>query len=629
MNMSETNSKNPLMATPKKKKHLWGLWIPLIVIFSIVILPLGVVAILFYDPHHIDTGITEKKEEAAIFNSVMTDMFDGCRNENPTIDLKITQKQLNQLLYNASNNLPDQASQYLKQFSIQITDDSYVFDLEIEAFDVLKSHVTIKTVIQVDADLGNGDKGFLFAISDLKVGRLGNMQGLLPWAANTIGLDLSSIFSSAGLSIKADVDNLRLTYAYDDFVSDISSKAGSTDPLFLNIFSNFFKENYISFTHVADQHVIGSINMGDFLANPQYTNSDYVINPKMGTNNDTPMLTYYSNIVTSLINANIIPDQNIEENARTTLKFLTYGKDYINSSEESFINSIYDNIKADYCSNLSIDDYSSARKAEVFGDDSSSLMDRVTKEVNDILKDPSTFSDYVADLANPSVDSIYIFGGSKAPFTVTDAEVRDLIKSNENLIGYGFTFIGDDANGDAKVSYAVLDNVYPTMLAADPAVEGSKDMMALTFGLNINGAETSLILPMEGKEVHDGDKHGLSFDMKNADLLFGTKTFPDLKTQLQEIINHVGSSEGDIIQFYKNPETQNIEEVRIMLDFGDYFTKHKDDDPKDPFTEFNRMANDAHAHLVVGFDFKQRSSDAPGKRTGQFDVSIGYVKDSE
>ena len=153
--------------------------------------------------------------------------------------------------------------------------------------------------------------------------------------------------------------------------------------------------------------------------------------------------------------------------------------------------------------------------------------------------------------------------------------------------------------------------------------------MALTFGLNINGAETSLILPMEGKEVHDGDKHGLSFDMKNADLLFGTKTFPDLKTQLQEIINHVGSSEGDIIQFYKNPETQNIEEVRIMLDFGDYFTKHKDDDPKDPFTEFNRMANDAHAHLVVGFDFKQRSSDAPGKRTGQFDVSIGYVKDSE
>ena len=102
MNMSETNSKNPLMATPKKKKHLWGLWIPLIVIFSIVILPLGVVAILFYDPHHIDTGITEKKEEAAIFNSVMTDMFDGCRNENPTIDLKITQKQLNQLLYNAS-----------------------------------------------------------------------------------------------------------------------------------------------------------------------------------------------------------------------------------------------------------------------------------------------------------------------------------------------------------------------------------------------------------------------------------------------------------------------------------------------------------------------------------------------
>lgn len=395
------------------------------------------------------------------------------------------------------------------------------------------------------------------------------MQGLLPWAANTIGLDLSSIFSSAGLSIKADVDNLRLTYAYDDFVSDISSKAGSTDPLFLNIFSNFFKENYISFTHVADQHVIGSINMGDFLANPQYTNSDYVINPKMGTNNDTPMLTYYSNIVTSLINANIIPDQNIEENARTTLKFLTYGKDYINSSEESFINSIYDNIKADYCSNLSIDDYSSARKAAVFGSGDTDVM----KDITDAVNAKIATIDKVAFMTNVIANGSAFLFDEENPFVVSNEMVRDLLKSNENLIGYGFTFVGDDQNGDAKVSYAVLDNVYPTIIAADPAVEGSKDTMALTFGLNINGAETSLILPMEGKEINDSNKHGLSFNMKDAELLFGTKTFPDLKTQLQDIINHVGSTEGDIIQFYKNPETQNIEEIRMMLDFDDYFAK--------------------------------------------------------
>lgn len=627
MNMSETNSKNPLMDTPKKKKHLWGLWIPLIVIFSIVILPLGIVAILFYDPHHIDTGITEKKEEAAIFNSVMTDMFDGCRKENPTIDLKITQKQLNQLLYNASSNLPEQASKYLKQFSIQITDDSYVFDLEIGAFDVLKSHVTIKTIIQVDADLGNGDKGFLFAISDLKVGRLGNMQGLLPWAANTIGLDLSSIFSSAGLSIKADVDNLRLTYSYDDFVSDISSKAGSTDPLFLNIFSNFFKENYISFTHVADQHIIGSINMGDFLVNPQYTNSDYVINPKMGTNNDIPMLTYYSNIVTSLINASIIPDQNVEENARTTLKFLTYGKDYINSSEESFINTIYDNIKADYCSNLSIDDYSSARKTAVFGNDDTDVMkditDAVNKRIEDTMSTPALKAEFVAKVM--AEGSAYLFDEND-PFIVSNEMIRDLLKSNENLIGYGFTFVGDDQNGDAKVSYAILDNVYPTIIAADPAVEGSKDMMALTFGLNINGAETSLILPMEGKEINDSNKHGLSFNMKDANLLFGTKTFPDLKNQLQEIINHVGSTEGDIIQFYKNPETQDIEEIRMMLDFDDYFNNNPDSE----FTKFHKTyAEPNDAKLVIGFDFKQSEGDALGKRVGQFNIKVGYEKPTE
>lgn len=617
--MSKSN--NPLMVEQKKKHHLWGLWVPLIIIFALVILPLSVVMILFYDPHHVDTGIESKKEETEIFSSVMTDMFDGCRNKQaPSIDLKITQQQLNQLLYNASSSLPSQASQYLKQFSVEITDDSYVFDLEIEAFTIAKTHLKLTTKVQAGADVGGGELGFVFAITDMKVGRLGNLEGILPWMLNTVGLDLTNILSGAGLSIHFDVDNLRLTYAYDDFINDLGGKAGYTDPLFMNIFSNFFTENLIAFNHHAESDVTGSVSMTPFLKNDSYTNSDYVRNPKVG---EEDFLTYASNQVQSMIDANIIPENgNLTENARTVLKFLTFGQDFLNSSEKSFVNSIYPDIQVNYCGNRDMATYSDYAKGLSVGETKSNLMDELTAAVNEKLSGGvPVYLTYLNDVLDDG--EAYLFGKDKEPFVVSDKDVHTLLKGNDALIGYGFTFVSDDANGNAKVSYAMLDNFYPTIIPANPEVENSKDTMALTFGLNINGAETSLIMPMEGSVVNHDNVHGLSFNLKDAPLYFGTETFPALKDQLQDIINGISSGDGDMIQFVKNPETQAIESIRMEFDFDKYF----DENPTSSFTDFHRnYAEPANAKLVVDFEFASSLSDAPGKRAGQFNVSVGYVK---
>ena len=616
-----SNSNNPLMVEQKKKHHLWGLWVPLIIIFALVILPLSVVLILFYDPHHVDTGITEKKQETEIFSSVMTDMFDGCRNKQaPSIDLKITQQQLNQLLYNASSSLPSQASQYLKQFSVEITDDSYVFDLEIEAFTIAKTHLKLTTKVQAGADVGGGELGFVFAITDMKVGRLGNLEGILPWMLNTVGLDLTNILSGAGLSIHFDVDNLRLTYAYDDFINDLGGKAGYTDPLFMNIFSNFFTEDLIGFTHHADSDVTGSVSMTPFLSNDAYTNSDYIRNPKVG---EEDFLTYASNQVQSMIDASIIPENgNLTENARTVLKFLSFGQDFLNSSEKSFVNSIYPNIQVNYCGNRDMATYSAYAKGLSVGETKSNLMDELTAAVNADIQENKL--KYATDIAKPDVSSIFIFGEGKDPYRVYDSDVHTLLKGNDALIGYGFTFVSDDANGNAKVSYAMLDNFYPTIIPANPEVENSKDTMALTFGLNINGAETSLIMPMEGSVVNHDNVHGLAFNLKDAPLYFGTETFPALKDQLQDIINGISSGDGDMIQFVKNPETQAIEQIKMEFDFDEYFAENPDSE----FTKFNAIAESHDAHLVVDFDFATSLSDAPGKRAGQFNVTVGYVKAS-
>ena len=417
MSTENNNTKNPLMSEPKKKHHLWGLWIPLIIIFSLVILPVSVVAILFYDAHHVDTGITEKKAETEIFSSMMTDMFDGCREKSaPTIDLKLTQKQLNQLLFNASKSLPSQTSEYLKQFSIEITDDSYVFDLEVSAFTIAKTHLVLTTTVEAGADVGNGELGFVFAITDMKVGRLGNLEGILPWALKTAGLDLSNILSGAGLSIVFDVDNLRLTYAYDDFINDLSGKAGYTDPLFMNIFSNFFTEDLIEFVHHKDSDVTGTVSLTPFLNNPAYTNSDYVLNPKI---EEKDFLIYAADSVQSMIDAGVIPENgNLTENARTVLKFLTFGQDFLNSSEKSFVTSIYPDIQENYCGNRDMEAYSAYAKGLSVGDTKSNLMDELTAAVNADIE--ANKAQYVTDIARPDVDKIYIFGDTKDTYHVYD-----------------------------------------------------------------------------------------------------------------------------------------------------------------------------------------------------------------
>ena len=617
------SKQNPLMGETKKKHHLWGLWIPLIVIFAIVVVPVGIAAALFYDPSHIDTGITERKEESKIFSSVMTDMFDGCRNEEPSIDLTITQKQLNQLLFNASASMPEKASEFLKQFSVQIeNDEKYIFDLEISAFNILKTHIRLETKVAVNVELDNGKKGFLFVITDLKVGRMGNLEGILPWIANTAGLDLSSILSGAGLSIKFDIDNLILTYTFDDFINDMSSMSGSADPLFLNIFTNFFTGDYISFNHYKDEKVVGSIGMSRFLAHPFYTNSDYA-NSTRPIIEETPMLTYFAGKVESMIDKGIIENNStVADNARTMLKFLTYGEDYLgNSSETNFVNSVYSQIQADYCGGLTMKEYSDERVAHVFGASEMGIMDRVTGEVSakiGAMSDAEKIA-FLNKIKTSESKKAYIYDSAN-PLIVHDYEVQDLLKDNDKLISYGFSFVSERDDGSAKVSYAMLDSVYPTILEEtyDNGELVNHDTMCLSFGLNINGAPTTLVMPMEGEEIHEGGKQGLSFSLGDTPLYFGSETFPDLKGQLQNIMNGISSDEGDMIQFV-NDEHGNVSKIQMVFDFEDYFANNDT-----PFTQFNTLAEANGAALVVNFEFKKSDNDESGKRAGQFNVTVGY-----
>lgn len=615
--MSTDNKKtnNPLMVEQKKKHHLWGLWIPLIVIFAIIVVPLGLALALFYDPSHVDTGITEKKEQQLVFGDIMTEMFDGCRNnEDPSIDLKIKQQQLNQLLYNVSSDLPEQAKQFLKQFSVKITDDSYIFDLEISAYNVAKTHIKLETTVKVGADIG-GELGYLFEITNLKVGRLGGIKGLLPWLMDTAGFKLDDVFKSAGLSMKFDKENLSLTYTYSDFVNDLSRLSGGTDKMFLDIFSNFFTGGYISFEHHTEQDVTGSIKMSKFMNNMTYGNSDYLIKKSFEDEqgNKIPYLTKLSNDVEKMISDGIITGD-LVNNSKTVMQFLAFGKEYVKTTELAYINSIYDRIKDTYCGGKDIDTYSSDVKTAYFGAPATNIVNQLSDEINEKLNamTPADKTALLLKIKDEKEGYVYDFDN---PLIVTDQDIHPMLKSNTQLVGYGFNFV----NG-SKVSYTMLDNVYPTIKKANPEVEGSKDIFSLVFGLNINGCETSLVMPMEATKIDVGGMHGLSFSVEKSTLYFGEERFPALKEQISSIMS--GIQDGDMIRYTK--KDGKVTDISMVFDFDSYLN-----DPANagtPFVEFNALATSApyNAKMVVDFEFRESEGNALGKVAGEFAVKFGY-----
>ena len=619
--MSKNN--NPFTKEDTTRHSLRGLWVTLIVFFCVAILPIGLVIALFYDSHHVETGITEKQEMSAVFNTVITDMFDNCSNEeDPSMDLVITQKQLNQLLYNSMSNIGGSASEYLKQFSVEITKDSYVFDLEVSAFNFAKTHLILQTTIKDRADLGAKGKGFVFQIDDIKLGRLGGLRGMLPWISNTLGLDLGSLFSSVGLHINSDIENFRLTYAYTDFINDVTGMIGSADQMFVDLFSNFITKEYITFSHNAGQNVDGKISLSRFKTNPDYCNQNYVISPKIDVGGvQTPLLKAKANDIVRMLNAGLISTggtgpSSIEGRVNAMHQFLTYGYDFLDSTEKAYIESVYPSIQNAFCEGKSISEYSSYMRTIVFGGDPAPslkdvLFEKINNKVNSIdYTNPMTLLSIINEIQS---EGKYFLFDKDTPeeenLLVTDANLHDMFKDNTALVGYGYSFVNQVSANNYKVSYTMLDNVYTTIKGPSETDAGT---LTLVFGLNINGCETSLVLPMSVQEITGTKKSGLRFSVEDSIMYYGTENFNTVKDIISNLINGI-TLDSDLLKIQDGS-------LELVIDAQSYIEAN----PTSEFAKFDTLVS-PYADLVIKIGMETLTS-AANNNTGRIGIELGYVK---
>jgi len=607
--MSSPVSDNPFLNnTPKKKHHLLWLWITLIVIGAIVIVPVSLAMILFLDYSHNDTGIKEKKE-INVVNKALVNMLDGCRDEAyPQLNLRINQQDLNQLLYNIVDDFKaSSGSDYVHQFDIDIQENDYVFYVEVGVLGWIRTRASITFELDTKSEIEPGVNGFIFRVTNLKVGRIGGLKSIVPWSLDTFGVDFQKVLNDVGLSVVYDKDKLTLSYSYDDLINDlIKMSSEKTDTTFYQLFGTFFKRNFIEFSSRKGDYFGGDVDLNRFIGNDTYVNSHMSINEYIDVDGvSTFLLDAKAKQVKEMLDTGVINNQNtqtvgsLERGVTAMHQYLCFGCDFVEGSKVTFVQQIFSDQKV--CDHylgegLTYYTYGDAIKSYVFGSTKKSILDELLISANDRAKEiraslqgetPAETAQKIQNFKNDidATGRLIVFDENNMLY-VTDSDIHDNIKANRQIIGYGYSFVDKIEENNYKFNYAMLDNVYSTIV---PERNGNPAEFALVYGLNLNGCETSLI--MNSKQVtfpkQSEYEFGIRFSVEQGTMFYGKEEMPEVKDVLKGLISGVDGI-GKEFSFDKNDKGELVS-ITLKIDLYDLLY---DESMYPDFARFHKFMTD-------------------------------------
>lgn len=382
------------------KKGLLGLIIPLGVIFTLL-LPVGVVALMLFDPtksnfqpENITTEQVFQRQLVRSFKDIST---------TGKMEFKVNQDTLNQVLYNAMGDVKKQVAEpyasMLGDLYVEINNKDYNFYLPVNAFG-FQSRAKVFTVLSGDED---NSTEYVFTI---KGANLGNFPAwdIIKMTGVLNSLDLNSTFQNAGLRIKSDLPNGRLTYNKHDMMEDLTKMMSNTSGEQGDLLSGALEMMDISFNFNN-----GINGIGDF--NAMKDNADKIDSAsRLSSLNDA-----HNNIITPAVTkaTEAIKNGTPEQEALDTLK----------------------------------NDFSALKTA--YGEN---------KDINSLVSDRLSKFNYVDYLT----DAIYGTGGQfKNVSHVDENEISSVLKST-GLLGTTFTF-----NYKDEVAYAVIDQFFTDVFVRD------------------------------------------------------------------------------------------------------------------------------------------------------------------
>jgi len=258
----------------KKKSFLRRLLGFLFVLIFIVAVGAGVFLYFVYD----DSVDSYEYDEDYTAEELKNDLlYNGFKDVKDTgiLSFSIDQKMLNSLLHESFSSVKESTNGILENAYVLIDGASYQFNFRFK-------YLFVETKLVIDATLKEdvSDDRVVFELNSFKAGKI-TATGLVDLVKGQIDdATVENVFASVGLSIKSDMANKRLTYAYSDIYSDLRAllKGEATLSDFVSIIDLVEENSLFSFANDDDGCAL-NLDLTDFTYNPSFTSKKSLTYP--------------------------------------------------------------------------------------------------------------------------------------------------------------------------------------------------------------------------------------------------------------------------------------------------------------------------------------------------------------
>ncbi len=462
------------------KKHHGVLIAIIIILIIIILLPLitaGVLFALIYDSSHKDVDYDQNVTTQQVFNGMMVDSLDPTVSEKK-MNLRMTERHMNTIMHVAFQNKVSLG--LIKNFYVLADNGNYHFNFELQALNFIKTTVEIGTELHILPE-ENGSDTLEFKIVSLRVGKLRNLINSVNKLVSILPVgDLENVFASSGLSIKVDMDNLRLTYNSNDFYNDLinilDKKDGSNND-YVQILSEILAQRQLRTIYYRDDIMFGVEVPIDNLkvTSATYGIEDYEL-PDSAFVTENIHTTVASEIKSLLDQGKLV----LEDKLETFARYLYGGYDFLNETEKERMDDMGPRAYGDsFLTRTPLYDYTLS--------DDKMIKNIVQADVKEQVDAAIPIPPYhMPDVVNTEVN--------------TD-QINDMMRHSRSvgITNYFVRNVATDGTNNYKVNYVTIDNL--TTLIKDNV---------LYFILNINFNGNSGQLTLKCSKVDDpGSEFGL------------------------------------------------------------------------------------------------------------------------
>lgn len=444
----------------------------LILLIVFVILPVAFVFIFLFDTGKMKVDYNDSFNKEDWSKALVVDSLDYAPTEK-VARFEVSENDINNFIYSALKD-NEQFNKYVTQLAIDITDDSYVVNISGKlSFFETRAKLTATLEKMYVSSNGFEEAAYVLTIKGLSLGRLSHVKEVIMFLLKQFLNNDTIDALTTNLKIHTDLQNSRMfIYASDlrEIINNVVTGDGAGQTAFYFSFINDFLDKGLIDFNFYGNDTFGIDLKLDKLVGNDYGEGQYVCY-NMPYENTTTKLTINGEqkklsldvireAVVSLLNSNLIQTSDMS----AVSDYLFYGYDSTHPNAPSCdLSSIGIANKTTYVG-----------FKDVYAETS---MDNI------LISRVATFPNY-----NDGINSFNLV-------EIKESDVNEYLKS-QHMLGMKYFLERTMEDGKHKANYIALDNAYINLLS---------DKAIISAGLNINGLETTVTLPMA---LNEGETTG-------------------------------------------------------------------------------------------------------------------------